>query len=181
MELLWNRRPLTMRCRGSLMAIMAVLLSAAAGGAGLTGAFTEAMDRLSKQNVSAIGRDAMVSAYERLLRDYPDHPGRAKAMLELQGLWQQSDPRPGINPDEEKQDYWVRRAFAAAPDGSEIWFEAGFRYASALTWKDPKKAKMLLKRLYVRAPDTVNQTKRSATFNALPAEREIWLRPKQFA
>lgn len=141
------------------MAIVAVLLSAGSGGAGFADPFTEAMDRLSKQNVSAIGRDAMVSAYERLLRDYPDHPDRAKAMLELQGLWQQSDPRLGIKPDEEKQHEWVRRAFAAAPDGSEIWFEAGFRHASALTWKDPKKAKMLLKRLYVRAPDAVNQTK----------------------
>jgi hypothetical protein len=107
------------------MAIMTVLLSAASGGVGLADEFTEAMDRLSKQNVSEVGRDAMVSAYERLLRDYPDHPDRAKAMLELQGLWQQSDPRLGIKADEEKQNDWVRRAFAAAPDGSEIWFEAG--------------------------------------------------------
>ena len=50
-----------------------------------------------------------------------------------------------------------------------------------LTWKDPKKAKMLLKRLYVRAADAVNQTKRSATFSASPAEKRIWLRPKGFA
>jgi hypothetical protein len=102
------------------VAIVTVLFSAVSGGAGLADPFTEAMDRLSKQNVSAFGRDAMVSAYERLLRDYPDHPDRAKAMLELQGHWQQSDPRLGIKPDEEKQHEWVRRAFAAAPEGSEI-------------------------------------------------------------
>ena len=126
MELLLNLRPLKMRCRGSLTAIMTFLLSAASGGAGFADAFTEAMDRLSKQNVTPVGRDAMVSAYERLLRDFPDHPDRAKAMLQLQGLWQQSDPQRGIKPDEEKQNDWVRRAFAAAPDRSEIWLRRDF-------------------------------------------------------
>src|SRR5262249_29570817 len=145
--------------RGSLMAIMTVLLSAASGGVGLADAFTEAMDRLSKQNVSEMGRDAMVSAYERLLRDFPDHPDRTKAMLQLQGLWQQSDPQRGIKADEEKQNDWVRRAYEAAPFGSEVWFEAGFRHASVLTWKDPKGAKKLLQRLYERAPDAVYRTK----------------------
>src|SRR5580658_9602549 len=90
MEWLLNLRPLKIRCRGSLTAIMTFLLSAASGGVGLADTFTESMDRLSKQNVSEVGRDAMVSAYERLLRVYPDHPDRAKAMLELQGLWLQS-------------------------------------------------------------------------------------------
>jgi hypothetical protein len=144
------------------LAVATFLLSAASGGVGLADAFTDSMEHLSKQNQQEVGRDAMVSAYERLLRDHPDHPDRAKAMLQLQGLWQTGHPRLGIEPDEAneaKQNYWVRRAYEAAPFGSETWFVAGFGHASVLTRKDPKEAKKLLRRLYEQAPDAVYQTK----------------------
>jgi hypothetical protein len=144
-----------MRC----LAMATFFLSAASGGVGLADAFTDAMEGLSQQNEQEVGRDAMVAAYERLLRDYPEHPDRAKAMLQLQSLWQRSNPRLGIKPDEEKQNDWVRRAYEAAPSGSETWFEAGFRHASVLTRKDPEEAKKLLQRLYEQAPDAVYQTK----------------------
>jgi hypothetical protein len=141
------------------LTIATFLLSAASGGVGLADAFTESMGHLSKQNVLEVGRDAMVSAYERLLRDYPNHPDRAKAMLELRSLWQVFDPQRGDEPDEEKQNDWVRRAYDAAPFGSETWFVAGFGHASVLTRKDPKEAKKLLQLLYEQAPDAVYQTK----------------------
>jgi hypothetical protein len=74
--------------RGSVLAIVNVLLRAASGGAGFADPFTDDMEHLSSQKVSAIGRDAMVSAYERLLMDYLDHPERAKAMLEFHSIRQ---------------------------------------------------------------------------------------------
>ena len=109
-----------------LLTFVAFFLAMSSGSVVRADAFDEAMAYLSKQDVRQVGREAMISAYEDLLRNHPDHPDRARAMLELQGLWQISDPTLGIKADEEKQNYWVRRAHEAAQLGVKSGLSPGF-------------------------------------------------------
>jgi hypothetical protein len=80
-------------------------------------------------------------------------------MLQLQGLWQTQIPEQGVAPDTEQQLYWVRRASESAAKGSDVWFEAHFRLASYLQWKDPKQARQISNMLYEQAPDAVVRVK----------------------
>ena len=101
-------------------------------GTRIHGSFADGLQLLQKQDVQKVGRDALVKAYERLLRTIrriliarrPCWRWRRCGKSKIQAL--------GIKPDTKEQIRWLREACESAAEGSDDWFEARFRLAGAM-------------------------------------------------
>jgi beta-lactamase regulating signal transducer with metallopeptidase domain len=120
--------------------------------------FAKKLQSIEKQELADVGREGKIAAYETLLRDYPDHPNRAKAMMAIAALWQITDPSLQIKPDEEKGIAWLRRAREAAARGSEDWIEAQSWLAARIRPSDVSEARRLLEEILDTKPGPIAET-----------------------
>ena len=117
--------------------------------------FLDKLRFLEEQDVKKVGRDAKVAGYEQLLREYPAHPERAKAMLLLASLWQITNPKLKLKPNPQVAIRWLREACEAASEGSPDWFEARFRLVGHIKMEKPDEARRILHDLIEQAPGPV--------------------------
>lgn len=106
------------------------------------------------QPLMEVGRDAKVAAYEKLIKHYPDHPDRAKAMLQLASVWQCKVFEQEIAPDHKEAIRWLREARATAPQGSKNWCEAMLRLADELQPDRREEGRRVLQELIEHALDS---------------------------
>lgn len=121
--------------------------------------FLDELNYLKEQNPQIVGRDSQIVLYEQLLKDHPNHPDRATAMLLIADLWQMSDPTNGVERDVEKELDWVRRARTASEIGSPTWFDAGFRLEGEIFRKSPAEAEQILNEISDHSTGAIVDTK----------------------
>ena len=121
--------------------------------------FTDQFIFMDEQKVSEVGREAKNDASEQLLREYPDHADRAKAMLAIATAYEISIPSLTLKPDYSQAILWVRKATDEAAEGSEDWLKAMFLLASRLRKENPKESQELLKKIKELSPGPVIDVK----------------------
>ena len=123
----------------------------------LADSFTQDLEYLASQSETIVGRDAKVEAYTQLLEDYPDHPERARAMLEIASLWQTSNPDLKVSPDPKMEIEWLRRASLSATSGSELWIECRFRLANRICFDNPDESKRMFSEILTEALKPIDE------------------------
>jgi hypothetical protein len=94
-------------------------------------------------------------ACEAALKDFPDHPERARIMLLAADGWEVTNKQLGVVPDEPRALGWFRRAVAAAPVGSQLWSQAQLLVAARIRESSPAEAKNILHRIESKSSDQV--------------------------
>ena len=121
--------------------------------------FSDSFRFADGQPVVDVGRAAKVEAYEELLNEFPDDPRRAKVMLALSSLWENTIPSHGVVPDYKKSVAWLRKAVSVAAKGSDDWVTAQFYLASRVSDDAPGEARAILKEIGKFATDNVTAIK----------------------
>lgn len=121
--------------------------------------FADKLEQLESQVVAQVGRDVLLNAYQELLDKYPQHPGRAKAMLQVANLWQIDVPNKKVAHDREKELAWLKRSRSETKVGDALWLETGFRIAGCLEWSKPGEAKKVLSGILDHANNFITSAK----------------------
>jgi hypothetical protein len=116
--------------------------------------FDTQLQYLRTQNVAQVGREALVDAYDELIRRHAGNPQTAEAMLEIAALFTSVErPELDVHPDSEKALAWLRQAAATAVEGSPTWIEAQFSLAGYAQRPDPEQAKRIMADVSAKALD----------------------------
>ncbi|MDZ4819393.1 MAG: tetratricopeptide repeat protein [Planctomycetota bacterium] len=126
------------------------------GNSGLARAngFSNELQQLQQKNPQQFGRESIVGAYEQLIKDYPTHPDRAQAMLDLASLWMLENPKKKIDQNKKASVLWLRKACKAARPGTKDWLDAMFRLEGEIRWEKPEEGRSILAEITKNAPDS---------------------------
>lgn len=119
--------------------------------------FSSELGAIEAQSLVEVGRDSIVQAYEELVNKYPEHPGRARAMMKIANLWGLNLAKAKIVPDQEKVGEWLLKVRAETEPGDELWSAASLRIAGNMRYSDPAAAKELLLEVFDHTRDPVTE------------------------